>query len=141
MPNFNSSHGRAAKKLLASETIIWLTTVGSDLTPQPRPVWFVPDGDDVLIYSQPKAAKVAHIRRHANVSLHFNADQWGSDQTVVVLTGTATLEEAKNPQSAAYIKKYKKDMAEIGMTPNSSPPATPSPSALRSPTSGNNFRR
>ncbi len=106
-----------AKKLLNTETIIWLTTVGSDLTPQPRPVWFVPDGDDVLIYSQPKAAKLAHIRKHPNVALHFNADQWGSDETVIVLTGTATLEEPKNPQSAAYIKKYKKDMAEIGMTP------------------------
>jgi len=109
----------AAKKLLKSETIIWLTTVGNDLTPQPRPVWFVPDGDDVLIYSQPKAAKLAHIREHPPVSLHFNADQWGSDETVVVLTGTATLEpeKPKGPLSAAYIKKYKKDMAELGMTP------------------------
>jgi len=108
-----------AKKLLTSETIIWLTTVGSDLTPQPRPVWFVPDGDDVLIYSRPRAAKIAHIRQHANVALHFNADQWGSDETVVVLTGTATLEpeSPKGPLSAAYIKKYKKDMAELDMTP------------------------
>lgn len=112
MPNFTS----ATKKLLASETIIWLTTVGSDLTPQPRPVWFAPDGDDVLIYSQPKAAKIAHIRKHANVALHFNADQWGSDETVVVLTGTASL-EPNTPLSTAYVKKYKKDMAEIGMTP------------------------
>ena len=117
MINFNSSAGRKAKKLLSSETISWLTTVGSDLTPQPRPVWFVPDGDDVLIYSQPKAAKVAHIRNHPNVALHFNADQWGSDETIVVLTGAAALEESTNPQPAAYIKKYKKDMAELGMTP------------------------
>lgn len=114
MPAFNA----ATKKLLASETIIWLTTVGSDLTPQPRPVWFAPDGEDVLIYSQPKAAKVAHIRQHPNVALHFNADQWGSDETVVVLTGSAILEPANNPLSPAYIKKYKDDMAELGMTPN-----------------------
>lgn len=109
----------AAKKLLKTETIIWLTTVGSDLTPQPRPVWFVPDGDDVLIYSQPRAAKVAHIRKHPNVALHFNADQWGSDETVVVLTGTATLEpdNSKGPLPPACVKKYKKDMAELGMTP------------------------
>jgi len=108
-----------AKKLLASETIIWLTTVGSDLTPQPRPVWFAPDGDDILIYSQPKAAKVAHIRKHPNVALHFNTDQWGSDETVVVLTGTTTLEpdNSKSPLLPAYVKKYKKDMAELGMTP------------------------
>ena len=119
MPDFNPKLGGKSKKLLDSETIIWLTTVGSDLTPQPRPVWFVPDGDDVLIYSQPKAAKLAHIRSHPRVSLHFNADQWGSDGTVVALTGTATLESAtpRGPLSAAYIKKYKKDMAELGMTP------------------------
>jgi PPOX class probable F420-dependent enzyme len=110
----------AAKKLLNSETIIWLTTVGNDLTPQPRPVWFAPDGDDVLIYSQPKAAKVAHIRKHPNVALHFNADKWGSDETVVVLTGTATLESdnSKGPLLPAYVKKYKKDMAELGMVPD-----------------------
>jgi PPOX class probable F420-dependent enzyme len=113
MPTVNST----TKKLLASEIIIWLTTVGSDLTPQPRPVWFAPDGDDVLIYSQPKAAKVAHIRQHPNVALHFNADQWGSDESVVVLTGAATLGADTTP-SAAFIKKYKEDMAELGMTPD-----------------------
>jgi PPOX class probable F420-dependent enzyme len=106
-----------AKKLLDTETIIWLTTVGSDGTPQPRPVWFAPDGDDVLIYSQPNAAKVAHIRRHPKVALHFNADKWGSDETVVVLTGKATLEPPQDPQLQAYVKKYKEDMAELGMTP------------------------
>jgi PPOX class probable F420-dependent enzyme len=113
MVKLNSS----AKKLLNTETIIWLTTVGGDGTPQPRPVWFVLDGDDVLIYSQPKAAKVAHIRKQPNVALHFNADKWGSDETVVVLTGTATLETPQDPQLAAYIRKYKEDMAELGMTP------------------------
>ncbi len=118
MPNFTSTLGRKAKKLLKSETIIWLTTVGSDLTPQPRPVWFVPDGDDVLIYSQPEGHKLDHIRQHPRVSLHFNTDQWGSDP-VVVLTGTASLDAEKRPASevAAYIKKYKKDMAELDMTP------------------------
>jgi PPOX class probable F420-dependent enzyme len=110
---------KKTKDLLSSETIIWLTTVGSDLTPQPRPVWFVPDGDDMLIYSQPKAAKVAHLRKHPNVALHFNADQWGSDETVVVLTGAATLEpdNSKGTLLPAYVNKYKKDMAELGMTP------------------------
>lgn len=108
-----------AKKLLESETIIWLTTVGSDGTPQPRPVWFVPDGDEVLVYSQPRAAKVTQIRSHPQVSLHFNADKWGSDETIVVLTGIASLTAEKRPanQVPAYVKKYKDDMAELGMTP------------------------
>lgn len=107
------------KKLLDSETVIWLTTVDTSGTPQPRPVWFVPDGEDVIIYSQPKAAKVVHVRKHPQVALHFNSDQWGSDETVVVLTGTASLtaEKRSSKDVPAYVKKYKKDTAELGMTP------------------------
>src|SRR3972149_11491208 len=47
MPNFNSDLGRAARKLLDSQSVIWLPTVDSGLTPQPRPAWFVPDGGNV----------------------------------------------------------------------------------------------
>lgn len=118
MSNFNTELGRKANKLLKSETIVWLTTVGSDLTPQPRPVWFVPDGDDVLIYSQPEGHKLDHIRQHPRVSLHFNTDQWGGDP-VVVLTGTASLDAETRPATKvpAYIKKYKKGITELDMTP------------------------
>ncbi|MEX2144469.1 MAG: TIGR03667 family PPOX class F420-dependent oxidoreductase [Anaerolineales bacterium] len=119
MIDFNSTLGRKAKQLLDSETIIWLTTVGKDLAPQPRPVWFVPVGEDLLIYSMPKASKVTQIRRHPQVALHFNCDQWGSDETVVVLTGNADLEAEKRPNNEvpAYLKKYKEGMAELGMSP------------------------
>jgi PPOX class probable F420-dependent enzyme len=119
MPNFNSELGRAARKLLDSQSVIWLTTVDSGLTPQPRPVWFVPDGDHVLIYSQPAAAKVAHIRRHPQVALHFNSDQWGSEETLLVLTGAASLDAETRPANrmTAYVEKYRSGMAELGMTP------------------------
>lgn len=119
MIDFKSTFGRKAKKLLDSEMVIWLTTVGSDLTPQPRPVWFVKDGEDVLIYSMPKASKIAHIQKHPRVALHFNCDQWGSDETVVVLTGSADLEAEKRAshEVPAYLEKYKEGMSELGMTP------------------------
>ena len=117
MIDFKSKLGRKAKKLLGSEFVIWFTTVGSDLTPQPRPVWFVADGEDVLIYSQPNN-KVRHIRMHPRVSLHFNTDEVGGEP-VVVLTGRASLEAEKRPayEMAAYVKKYKKAIAELDMTP------------------------
>jgi len=119
MIDFKSKLGRKAKKMLDSDIVIWLTTVGSDLTPQPRPVWFVPDGEDVLIYSRPNGAKVRHIRQHPAVSLHFNCDQWGSDETILVLTGDTVLDARTPPahQLAAYVKKYKEGMAELDLTP------------------------
>lgn len=118
MINFKSQLGRKAKRLLGSEKIIWLTTVGSDLTPQPRPVWFVPDGDDVLIYSMPSGKKLEHIRQHPRVSLHFNTDKWGNDP-VLVLTGTASLDAETRPANAiaAYIKKYKKAISGLDSDP------------------------
>jgi len=117
MVDLKSKLGRKAKKLLDSEFVVWFTTVGSDLTPQPRPVWFVPDGEDVLIYSKPDN-KVRHIRRHPRVSLHFNSDEWGDDP-VLVLIGSADLGAERRPayEVAAYVKKYKKAMAELDMTP------------------------
>ena len=118
--DFNSKPGRAAKRLLDSEYVIWLTTVGSNLTPQPRPVWFIWDGDAVLIFSQPGGAKLKHIRQHPRVSLHFNTDREGGEN-ILILTGSAALPPDAPPASAvaAYVKKYKKGMADLDMTPES----------------------
>ena len=46
---------------LANDQIVWLTTVTPAGRPAPRPVWFVWDGSEVLIYSLPDGAKLRHI--------------------------------------------------------------------------------
>jgi PPOX class probable F420-dependent enzyme len=118
MATFKSALGKKAKKLLETEYILWLTTIDANLTPQPRPVWFVPDGDDVIIYSKPHTAKVGHIRLHPNVSLHFNTDREAGDP-VMVLIGAAILDDntpaAKDFQP--YMKKYKSGIAGIDLNP------------------------
>lgn len=118
MATFRSALGKKGKKLLETEYILWLTTIDANLTPQPRPVWFVPDGDDVIIYSKPHTAKVGHIRLHPNVSLHFNTDRQ-ANETVMVLVGNAILDD-NTPDAkdfAPYIKKYKRGMADLDMSP------------------------
>ncbi|NWG06368.1 MAG: TIGR03667 family PPOX class F420-dependent oxidoreductase [Chloroflexi bacterium] len=107
-----------AKRLAKQEYVIWLTTVDSTNTPQPRPVWFIWDKDSFLIFSQPQAHKVAHIRRNSSVSLHFNTDKTG-DQDVIVYLGIATIDEKVKPahKVSAYFKKYKTGIKDIGMTP------------------------
>jgi len=116
MFNFNSKLGKKVKRLLNSEYIVWLTTVGSDLTPQPRPVWFIPHGENVLVYSQPRAHKVAHIHAHPKVSIHFNTDREAGD-TVIVMTGIAVI-DADAPaanENANYLKKYQNGIADLDM--------------------------
>jgi len=92
-------------------------TTSNDGLPQPSPVWYIREGDTLLIFSKPDAPKVRNIRQRPRVALHFNTDDAGED--VVVFTGTATLDPDAAPLDAlpAYLAKYGDDIPRIGMTP------------------------
>ncbi len=118
MIDFTSKFGRKAKRHLAKDYVIWLTTVGADLSPQPRPVWFIWENDTFLIFSQPHAHKVRHLAAHPKVALHFNTDETG-DRDVIVFIGTAAIDTSVPPahKVPAYFKKYRTGIAGLGMTP------------------------
>jgi PPOX class probable F420-dependent enzyme len=69
MIDLTSKFGRKVKRHLKNEKVIWLTTVGSDLTPQLRPVWFIWEDNSFLIFSQPHAHKIRHLAAHSKFSL------------------------------------------------------------------------
>src|SRR5262245_38446400 len=107
-----------AKKFVKQEYVIWLTTVGFNLAPQPRPVWFIWDKDSFLIFSQTHAHKLKHIKEHPNVSLHFNADKT-ADEDVIVYVGKAQIDTSFPPahKVPAYLKKYKAGIEALGAKP------------------------
>lgn len=118
MVDLNSSFGRAVKQHLEQQYVIWLTTIDSKLTPQPRPVWFLWEEDTFLIFSQPRAHKVVHIEKHPGVALHFNTDETG-EKHVIVFTGQAVVDPhvPAAHQGPAYLEKYKDGIAALDMTP------------------------
>jgi PPOX class probable F420-dependent enzyme len=117
MIDWSEKFARKAGKRLAKERVGWLVTVGSDLTPQPRPVWFLWDGETILVYSQAKARKVAHIAAHPKVAFHLNTDEDGSH--VAVLIGEAAADPKIPPahKLPAYLRKYRKGIRELELTP------------------------
>ena len=86
MFDLNSEFGQVVKKHLDKEYFVWLTTVDSKGMPQPRPVWFIWDESDAsfLIFSQPSAYKVKHLKNNPKVSLHFNTADKDGEKDVVV---------------------------------------------------------
>lgn len=104
----------AQLKRRAADDIGWLTTVTPSGKPVPRPVWFVLDGDEILLFSQPHAAKVRHVEANPNVTLHFNAGHDGND--VLVIVGTAELlDESYKPSKApGYLDKYESHYPSVG---------------------------
>jgi PPOX class probable F420-dependent enzyme len=118
MIDLTSDFGRVVERHINAEYVIWLTTVASNHTPQPRPVWFIWEKDSFLVFSQAKAHKVAHIKKYPKVALHFNTDESG-DKHVIVFTGEASI-DADCPAAhlvSAYFEKYKEGIAALDMTP------------------------
>ena len=76
--------GARAARRLSQEPIIWLTTVRHDGTPQPSPVWFLWDGESVLIYSQPATQKLRNIARNPHVALTTGTNRWKEGLDLVV---------------------------------------------------------
>ena len=106
------------RRRLEKEYFVWLTTVGSNLAPQPRPVGFIWEQDSFVIYSRPQAHKVQHLFQHPKVALHFNADL-SADRDVLVFIGEASIDHGVPPahKNSAYMKKYRTAFSRWNMTP------------------------
>jgi PPOX class probable F420-dependent enzyme len=113
LPDPETPFGKSVRERLASEPLIWLTTIGKDGTPQPNPVWFLHDGDDIVFYSIASANRLTHILQRPRVSLNFNSDDHGG--SVVVITGHARLtpDEPAPDANQAYLAKYRDPMVGV----------------------------
>ena len=108
--------GAAVIGRLNDERVGWLTTVKADGTPQSSPVWFLWNGDSILVYSL-ESARARNIEHHPRVSLNLDGNGLGGD--IVVVEGTASIDNnhvscVDNPE---YLAKYKPVMDEYGWTP------------------------
>jgi PPOX class probable F420-dependent enzyme len=110
--------GKRVAQRLRDESVIWLTTVRPDGTPEPSPVWFLWDGESCLIYSQPGKTKLKDLARNPRVALSFDTNGRGGN--VVILTGDARVDEVAPPadQSPDYLTKYREMITGIGMQPD-----------------------
>lgn len=112
-PDTSTEYGTRVSRRLRINKAIWLTTVGKDGTPQPNPVWFLWQDEEILIYNRPDANRLAHLLERPRVSLNLDGDGYGSN--IVVLAGTGKiLPDAPGPhQNEAYVQKYAADMIRV----------------------------
>jgi PPOX class probable F420-dependent enzyme len=112
LPEPGTRFGDRLRRRLGEEMVAWLTTVGADGTPQPNPVWFLWDGESLLVYNRPDAHRLAHVRSRPRVSLHFDSNGGGD---IAVLTGSAEIadEEPAPHQQAEYVDKYRDRMIRV----------------------------
>lgn len=116
MIDFNTDFGQRAYQRLEDEEVIWLITTDSRGVPQTRPVWFLWDGDTILVFSQPRAHKVEHIRKQEQVALNLNCTFTGGDVVVLIGQAEILMEPVSAEEMEAYLVKYEQGLKGISMT-------------------------
>jgi PPOX class probable F420-dependent enzyme len=115
MFDLTTRFGRHVNRRLRQDKIIWLTTIDSHDTPQPRPVWFHWNGKTILIFSEKDKAKLRHIARNPRVALNFNTDDDG-DVTVIVGNAKILGDSPASNRIKTYLRKYSKGIKSLDMT-------------------------
>jgi PPOX class probable F420-dependent enzyme len=102
---------------LDEDLVGWLTTVTESGQPQSSVVWFLRDGDDLLVYSKPDATKMLNISVNQKVAFNLRTDEMGDSMTT--FEGTATVVDSPTPphQHPAYFAKYQDQIKRLGWTP------------------------
>ena len=109
---------RMALEKLEHDVIAWFTTVDSEGEPHAVPVWFFWRDGRLIIFSEPDAAKVKHVRHGSPALVHLQGDRFGNE--VVVLHGTAELSDRNAAEwvqdfGDAYAAKHAEAMDEFGV--------------------------
>jgi PPOX class probable F420-dependent enzyme len=102
---------------LDEDLVGWLTTVTDSGQPQSSVVWFLRDGDGLLVYSKPDATKMRNISANEKVAFNLRTDEMGDSMTT--FEGTATVVDSPTPphQRPAYFAKYQEQIKRLGWTP------------------------
>jgi PPOX class probable F420-dependent enzyme len=101
---------------LSSDHYGWLTTVAKSGQPVPRLIWFYFDGADLTVYSTPRAAKVAHVKTHPEVSLNLDSNGNGGGIIVVAGIGTVDATDVNCQEDEPYWAKYSELASKFGLT-------------------------
>jgi PPOX class probable F420-dependent enzyme len=102
---------------LRNDITIWLNTVRPDGRPHAVVVWFLWDGEAILIFSQPKTQKLRNLQHNSNVLLAVDNTRNGSDP--ITIEGIATLLKSGEVNTAqpGFVEKYGEHIKRIGYTP------------------------
>jgi PPOX class probable F420-dependent enzyme len=103
---------------LRRDIIIWFSSVRPDGRPHVVPVWFLWDGESILLFSKPDQ-KVRNLRQNRAVVIALDNSEGGED--VILLEGEATLLDDGTAvyNVADYAAKYAALLASFKWTPES----------------------
>lgn len=102
---------------LDAALIGFLTAVNREGQPQTSPVWFVRDGESLIVYNKADTPRLASVAGNSRVAFNLRGDARG--RGALLIEGRALEAPDLGPfyELPAYVEKYREDMERIGWTP------------------------
>jgi general stress protein 26 len=94
----------AQRELLQKAVIVRVNTITPEGYPHSVPVWFLLEGDDLIVFSDRSARKVKNVQQNPKGSLAYGGDPVGSP--CLLVEGDWTLEDDADHAITARITHY-----------------------------------
>ena len=106
----------AIQRFLAGKEVVVLATLQPDGAPLAMPMWFLPDGDALVMVSVAGLRKVANLQRDPRVSVVAEAGARGAEIKNVIVQGRAEI-LADGPERRALadrlLQRYHPDLERL----------------------------
>ena len=108
-----------ARARLEEAVVIWLTTVTPDGQPQSSPVWFIVEGEELVVFSRDNVPRVRNIAANPRVAVNLDTQDEGED--ALTMEAEVRIDTMAPPASevTAYLAKYAARIAGHGWTAQS----------------------
>ncbi len=102
---------------LDAAVIAHLTAVSPHGQPQTTPVWFLREGDEIVVYNRPKSPRLKSLAGNDRVSLTLRGDVAATG--VLTVEGSARVDESLPAahEWPEYLAKYGESIRSLGWTP------------------------
>ena len=104
---------------LEEAVVIWLTTVTPQGQPQSSPVWFIVEGEELLVFSRANVPRVRNIGANPRVAVNLDTLDEGED--ALTMEAEVRIDPTAHPANevAAYLAKYDARIAGHGWSAES----------------------
>jgi len=104
---------------LRENVILWLSSVRPDGRPHAVAVWFLWDGQTVVIFSRPHNQKISNIQHNSHVLLIVDDSHLGADPIVIEGEASLLAPGEIDLTTPAFVEKYGARITHLGYTPAS----------------------